>query len=235
MPEAMLQLANEGRIRGLGVSEVQAALRAHNPTAPVKDLQAVARIMSLVFDFVTDLPVAERREIAREKVQFRTALQEAAQSLGRMHIEDDGEVEHTRGAGLGEVIALEEGRARLDRYASHTPMEEWAGPVAGAGEIEKRLGIARSTLSSWVQQSAVVGLLRGQRKLAYPLDQFVDARPLGGLAELLRLAPDARSAWLWARQHHGALGGKTPIESLRAGQKEQVIAAAERDFVRELG
>ena len=220
-----LYAVQEDRIRGLDQMEVQTALRAQNPRMAVEDIDELAKILSLVFEVVTELPKAGREEIARDQSKLRAALGEA---LGR--IEEAEQVESTRGSGLGEVLDIEEGRKRLNRYAVPTKLEDWAGQVAGAGRIEKLLDIKRSTLSSWYQQGAVVGLLRGQRKLAYPLDQFVDARPLEGLGELLKLAPDARSAWLWARQPHGALDGRTPLELLRQGCKTQVIAVAEQDF-----
>ena len=76
----------------------------------------------------------------------------------------------------------------------------------------------------------MVGLLRGERKLAYPLEQFVDARPLEGIADVLRMAPDARSAWLWLRQPHGAVNDRAPIEALKSGERDSVVTAAERDF-----
>lgn len=109
-------------------------------------------------------------------------------------------------------------------------MESWAGPVAGAGEIEKSMGIPRSTLSHWQKRGAVIGLLRGERKLAYPLEQFVDARPLEGIADVLGTTPDARSAWLWLRQPHDALQGKTPLAMLQGGERKLVAKVAERDF-----
>jgi uncharacterized protein (DUF2384 family) len=77
----------------------------------------------------------------------------------------------------------------------------------------------------------VIGLLRGERKLAYPLEQFVDARPLEGLADVLKVAPDARSAWLWLRQPHGALQHRSPLDVLKDGGREAVVRVAERDFV----
>ena len=233
MAEVALKAARDTRIRGLDEGAVQQVLRAHNPHTPVGELRTLARIVSIMVDVVSDLPKTERTELAREREPLRAVLQEATQSLGRAQVGADGDVEHSRGAGLGELVSLDEGKARLDRYAVAKPIEEWAGPVAGAGEIETRLGIKRTTLNTWYRQNAVVGLLRGQRKLAYPLDQFIDARPLEGLRDVLPLAPDARSAWLWMRQPHGSLDGQTPLAWLREGKRDQVVEAARRDFVRE--
>jgi hypothetical protein len=222
-------------IRGLNIGEVQAVLRQHNPKTRASDLRVVAKIVACVADFVANLSNAERRELARGSNQLTAALEQAAHhgksgSGEREHVEPAGRIERSRGAGLGERISLKDGRSRLERYANSGPIERWAGPVAGAGEIEQQLGIPRSTLNSWQKRGAVVGLLRGERKLAYPLEQFVDARPLEGIAEVLRLAPDARGGWLWLRQPNPALGRKTPLACLRAGRKASVLEAAEADL-----
>lgn len=224
-----------GLIRGLDIGEVQTALRRHNPNTPATDLRAMAKIVTLVVDFVADMPKVELRELARESDQFRVALEEAAQhskvpSDDRAHVAATGRTIRSRGAGLGEQLSVEEGHARLMDYAKPVSIESWAGPVAGAGEIELQLGIPRSTLNSWQQRGAVVGLLRGERKFAYPLEQFIDARPLEGIADILRLAPDPRGAWLWLRQPNATLGQKSPLACLRAGRKAAVLEAAASDL-----
>ena len=222
-----MSLVRKDRIRGPDQVAVQTALRAQNPQVGAEEIEELAKMLLLMFEVVTELPKAERAEIARDHSQLRAAFGEA---LGRISIEEPNDVTTMRGSGLGKVLDIEDGRKRLARYATPTKLEDWAGEVAGASRIEDLFGIKRSTLGSWYQQGAIVGLLRGQRKLAYPVDQFVDARPLEGLDQVLTLAPDVRSAWLWARQPHGALDGRTPLELLRAGGKVQVIAVAKQDF-----
>ncbi|WP_079732135.1 antitoxin Xre/MbcA/ParS toxin-binding domain-containing protein [Novosphingobium mathurense] len=217
----------------MSAGDVRAALKSSNPKARSSDLNMMAEILSFVSGVIAELPKAEQSELAREKDEVRRILIEAVHSgrpETRVPLKPTGRVERRRGAGLGGIIPLEEGKARLDRYASARPLESWAGPVAGAGEVEDNLGIPRSTLSSWQQKGMVVGLLRGTRKLAYPLDQFVDARPLEGIADILRLAPEARSAWLWLRQPHGALNNRAPLDALKAGDRQEVVIVAERDF-----
>ena len=230
---ALTQLS--GQIRGLDVGEVQTTLRRLNPKAPAIDLRAMAKIVAVVVDFVADMPKVELRELARESDQFRAALEEAAhqgkaQTTTREHIAATGRTVLSRGVGLGEQIPIDEGQTRLANYAKPVSIESWAGPVAGAGEIELQLGIPRSTLNSWHQRGAVIGLLRGERKFAYPLDQFVDARPLEGIADILRLSPDPRGAWLWLCQPNATLGQKSPLACLRAGRKAAVLEAAASDL-----
>jgi Protein of unknown function (DUF2384) len=222
-------------LKRLSEGDARAALEKQFPDATPSDVRSLAQVIVTVWDVVGGLPEAERREIAQGKDQLGAALLQAWRGRratpGRRQIKDAGSVEHSRGTGLGERISVTDGRERLDRYAKTRPLESWAGPTAGAGEIEHALGIPRSTLSSWQQKGAVIGLLRGERKLAYPLEQFVDARPLKGLADVLKVTPDARSAWLWLRQPHGALQDRLPLDVLKDGGKDAVVRVAERDFV----
>jgi hypothetical protein len=222
-------------LKHLSEGDVRAALQKQIPGAAPSDVRSLAQVVVIVWDLVGGLPDAERREIVQGKGRLRAALLQVwparRKTPARKPIEDAGKVEYSRGTGLGERISVVDGRERLDRYATARPLESWAGPTAGAGEIERALGIPRSTLSSWQQKGSVIGLLRGERKLAYPLEQFVDARPLEGLADVLKVAPDARSAWLWLRQPHPALQHRLPLDVLKDGKKEAVVRVAERDFV----
>lgn len=217
----------------LDIDEAQAALRVRNPSAPIAELKTMAQFVSIAVDVMSGFPGGRLRKLAREH-KLRAALEQVALQLMPAETSEGGKIERTRGSGLGEVLTLTEGRTRLNAYATPKPIEEWAGPVGGAGDIETQFGVKRSTLNTWYKQGAVIGLLRGQRKLAYPHEQFIDGRPLQGLADVLAVAPDARSAWLWLRQPHGALGGKTPLMLLHASKTNQVIAIARRDFDREI-
>lgn len=193
--------------------------------------------MTTFTDVVAELAADQREKIPTSKAVLRTMLLKAArlrvepEQGGSQNHGAEPSVEHHRGTGLGELLSLEEGRERLARYVQTRPLETWAGPVAGPSEIEKQLHVARSTLNEWHRRGVVIGLLRGERKHVYPLDQFVDARPMQGIAEVAKIAPDERAAWLWLRQPHGRFDMRPPLDLLKAGQRDEVIQAAERDFV----
>lgn len=215
------------------VDELQAVLRGRNPRAPAAEIKTMARIVSIAVDVMSGFPAVSLRGVAREH-KLRAALEQVALQFMRAETTQDETVEQSRGSGLGEVLSLSEGRARLADYTAAKPIEDWAGPVGGAGDIEAQFGVKRTTLNDWYKQGAVIGLLRGQRKLAYPLEQFIDGRPLQGIADVLGVAPDARSAWLWLRQPHGALDGRTPLAALHMAKQDQVSVIARRDFDREI-
>ncbi len=137
-------------------------------------------------------------------------------------------VESSAGRGLGARIGRDEGGRRLAAYAAPLGLEDWAGPVAGPVELELRLGIARSTLQDWRRSGAVIGLLKGSRKHVFPLAQFVDGRPVRGLADLIAIARDARTAWLWLVEPRER--GASPLEDLSRGRIDEVLQAARDDF-----
>lgn len=112
------------------------------------------------------------------------------------------------------------------RQAEPLRIEEWAGPVAGATHLEKRLGIPRSTLHWWQRHNDVIALRRGARKHVFPLAQFIDGRPIPGIRQVLSSLSNPRSAWLWLIRSSPLLDNRIPIEMLRQDLIAEVTAAA---------
>jgi hypothetical protein len=218
-------------------AEIRAMFAHRNPHMPARALTPLARLVANFADVVAGLAVDQREKIPMSKTVLRTMLLRAARPRTKLSADEprnaavEPAVERHRGTGLGDLLSLDVGRRRLAQYVQTRPVESWAGPVAGPGEIEKQLHVARSTLNEWHRRGAVIGLLRGERKHVYPLDQFVDARPLQGVGDVARIAPDERAAWLWLRQPHGRFDMRPPLDLLKSGQRDAVIQAAERDFV----
>lgn len=234
MPGAARGPVSEPKLRSLSEDEVRAALQLANPDAPVEDVQTMAKIIAVVSDLLTELPHARRRKLLAGKGELREVLIHATRDVRRSAKRSHGEFNNGEAIiapGPGRRI-IEQGRAHRARSAVAKSFESWAGPVAGVGQIEFELGIPRSTLSRWHQRRVIIGLLRGERKLTYPLEQFVDGRPIPGISEVLMAASDARSAWLWLRKEHAELDGRTPLETLKTtGGRQRVAEVASRDFV----
>jgi len=218
-------------------AEIRAIFAHRNPQMPARALTPLAKLVANFADVVAGLAVDQREKIPTSKTLLRNMLLRAARRGTEPRADEPQNaavelaVEHHKGTGLGDLLSLDVGRERLAQYVQTRPLERWAGPVAGPGEIEKQLHVARSTLNEWHRRGAVIGLLRGERKHVYPLEQFVDARPMQGVGEVAKIAPDERAAWLWLRQPHGRFGMRPPLDVLKAGQRDAVIQAAERDFV----
>lgn len=218
-------------------AEIRAIFAHRNPQMPARLLTPLVKLVANFADVVAGLAVDEREKIPTSKAVLRTMLLKAAGPRTEASTDEpqnvavEPAVERHTGTGLGDLLSLDVGRERLAQYVQTRPVESWAGPVAGPGEVEKRLHVARSTLNEWHRRGAVIGLLRGERKHVYPLEQFVDARPLQGVGDVAKIAPDERAAWLWLRQPHGRFAMRPPLDLLKAGQRDVVIQAAERDFV----
>src|SRR3546814_10828510 len=86
--------------------------------------------------------------------------------------------------------------------------------------------MARSTLHDWQKRGQVVALLAGARKHAFPLEQFVDGRPMEGIADVLEVVGNPRRAWSWMVERSPLLAGKRPIDLLKQDRRDEVVEAA---------
>ena len=120
------------------------------------------------------------------------------------------------------------GNPHTDLEASSHGPQQWAGDVAGPTELERRLGIARSTLHRWQKLNEVIAFRTGGRKFVFPIAQFVDGRPVGGIKEVVSLFDDPRLAWRWLVKPNAELSGRKPVHLLKVDRFEDVINAANK-------
>jgi hypothetical protein len=205
-----------------------------NPKSSHSDLIEVGELVAEFSDAATKLSPAARKRLLAHKARFRelivkiVAESEAVTKPLKLVAKSAAETSH--GKGLGKVLSAEEGQARIAAYATPTKIEDWAGPLAGPTELERDFGVARSTLHTWQKQGAIIGLLVGVRKHAFPTEQFVDGRPLTGLGAIVEAIGDQRAAWLWLREPNPGLAGLTPLERLKAGAADKVVEVALSNF-----
>ncbi len=240
MTNVNVRHSDEAPIKSLATSDVVEAIAKRNPKTPRHKIKLVGRVAAALSDVAVQMTSAEQVVLLDNKERLGQLIIDAvhkamgkfepkASDVVRAHIEPSRK-EDSVGAGLGRRIDIEEGRKRVDAYARALPIEEWAGPVLGPGDIEAVLRIPRSTLNAWHHRGAVIGLLKGERKHVYPAEQFIDGRPVQGMTRLTKVIADDRTAWLWLRQPHGLFDDETPLDQLKAGHVDEVIEAAERDF-----
>lgn len=216
-------------------AEVMKVLARHNPGASKSALTAAKAVITIVSEVASKLSEKKRHSIVSREREL-TRVVEAV--IAGLEIETPTElapvqivkpVEVSKGEGVPALIDVGEGRRRLDAIAVGARLEDWAGPVGGPREIEEKFGTKRSTLHDWQKRGAVIGLLKGERKHVFPLAQFVDGRPIEGMAEITRIIKNPRAAWQWLILPKPSIGG-APIDSLKKGQVDEVVAAAQRDF-----
>lgn len=224
-----------GGMKPTAVADLLRVLARHNPGLSQVALAVTGKVVAAVTAAAARLPIEQQHQIAADDEQFAKAAaamvaKMAARQPDRLaEVLIEKPVEASRGAGLGELLNIEEGRRRLADAAIPARLEDWAGPVAGPGEIEKLFGTKRSTLHDWHKRGAVIGLLKGERKHVFPLAQFVDGRPVEGMPQVTKIIRNPRAAWLWLIQSKPSVGGM-PLEMLKRGHLDEVLAAAERDF-----
>ena len=218
-------------LRQLVISEVSEALTRQSGVA--KSMAAnTAQIAAAVVDAIVTLPPAQQKRLKGKSADVAEAIAALARNdtpAERIIIPEPAEVEPRKGTGFGELIDIEEGRRRLSAYTTKGPLEEWAGPIAGSSALDD-IGIARSTLHDWQKRGQVVALLVGARKHAFPLEQFVDGRPVEGIADVIKVVGNSRRAWLWLVQQSPLLGNKRPIDLLKQDRKGEVVEAARTVF-----
>lgn len=218
-------------VRRLVASEVSEAL-TRQPGLAKSVAANTAQIVAAVAAAVVGLSPTQQKRLKSKRADVADMIAALARDdapAERITIPEPVKVEPRRGTGLGELIDIEEGRRRLSAYATKVPLEEWAGPVAGSSALHDR-GIARSTLHDWQKRGQVVALLVGARKHAFPLEQFVDGRPIEGIADVLKVVGNARRAWLWLVQQSPLLGNQRPIDLLKQDRKDEVVGAARNVF-----
>lgn len=226
------------------IVDVKEALTKRNPRAPAAAIESAARLVVVVVaEALMKLPKERQRALLENPSQTSAAFTQFITQLDRQLTADakpvaegSGRVrlqpirrEQAKGAGLGARVSRDAGRRRLADYAEALTLEGWAGPVAGPNDLEQKYGIRRSTLQDWRRSGAVIGLLKGVRKHVFPIGQFVDGRPVKGLAEIQEIVGDPRTAWLWLVEP-ATTEDRTPLARLRRGEVDDVLEAARDDF-----
>lgn len=218
-------------VRRLVASEVGEVL-TRQPGLAKTAAANTAQIVAAVAAAVVALPAAQQKRLKSKSADVADMIAAFARDdapTERIEIPEPAEVEPKKGTGFGELLTIEEGRRRLSAYATKVPLEEWAGSVAGSSALHER-GIARSTLHDWQKRGQVVALLAGARKHAFPLEQFVDGRPVEGIADVLKVVGNSRRAWSWMVEQSPLLGNKRPIDLLKQDRKDEVVEAARTVF-----
>lgn len=129
--------------------------------------------------------------------------------------------------------ASEDTRRQIDRLLEQDADDRaWAqevGPVYRQHDVARLLGKSKQAVS------ADPGLLRLELRsgqLGYPLFQFDGRRLLPGIRQVVGvLAPAVASTWTiasWLTSPQPVFDGASALERLRAGEVDQVVAAARR-------
>ena len=139
-----------------------------------------------------------------------------------------GKVQVFHGSGLGPLISLEEGMARLDEISVDDDSTDWAASeLLGTDDMAATLGIPAATLECWRAGAKAIAFRNEANEFVYPARQFEQARPIEGLDRVAGFFRSPEETWEWLVTPNLYTDSAAPIERLRAGHIEEVVRAAE--------
>ena len=118
--------------------------------------------------------------------------------------------------------------AKLRGVEAQQKLLQAGGGVLSAEETAQLLGISRQAVDKRRKQGQLIGLVQGRRGYAYPAWQFEDGRTIEDLEQVLKTL-DGNDPWMqmaFFLNGNDRLGGKSPLEVLRAGDASRVLSAA---------
>lgn len=192
------------------------SLKAQDPTARPGAVRVISELLAVIGSQLLVQPQAGQRALMTLKDDIADFGTEVAVQLMALAAKDvSARIRKTS------VVVPQDNSLQL--------ADDWAGPVAGPTLIERHFGIPRSTLYRWQRRNEVVALsTRTSRKPVFPLRQFIDGRPVDGLAAVIELVGDHRTAWQWLIAASDEFGGKAPLDALSEGRVGDVLEIAPR-------
>jgi biotin operon repressor len=118
--------------------------------------------------------------------------------------------------------------AKLRGVEAQQKLLQAGGGVLSAEETAELLGISRQAVDKRRKQGQLIGLVQGRRGYAYPAWQFEDGRTIEDLEQVLKTL-QGHDPWMqmaFFLNGNERLGGRSPLEVLRAGDSSRVLAAA---------
>lgn len=234
-PNLQIDSRAQGRIADRVTSKVTDALKG-DKAFESGSLALSAHIAGAAAAAVLDIPAEARKELTRRQADLMRGVRRLVETFsedarhGKIKVPLPKTVEPSKGEGLGPLVSADDGSRLLEEVSIARKIEDWAGPIAGASELSRDYGIARSTLHRWQQSDEVIGLLKGTKKHVFPVEQFIDGRPARGIAAVIELAGGHRATWLWLRQKNSVLGGRRPIDLLKQDRVDDVVDVARSYF-----
>jgi len=212
----------------LGLQPAEILFVGDTPSADIEGPHAIG--MSAMH--ISDFEVYSRREIHRigEHSKDIAAIQAAEYGVGPLDPSrrNAGKVHVIQGSGLGPLISLEEGKARLDEISVDDDSTDWAASeLLEADGMAARLGVPVATLDDWRAGAKAIAFRNEANEFVYPARQFDRSRPIDGLDRVVGYFPSPEEAWEWLVTLNLYTGSTAPIDRLRLGLIEEVVRAAE--------
>lgn len=172
---------------------------------------------------VSRLDDRARQALLNEPDVLYTVLDATAKRLGEARRSTP---ERLGSRGGDETLSPADARAWVEARTIARPFDD---ELVGTGDVATLLGLgSRQAVHGRRARGALVGFVNGRRDVLFPRTQFDErGRVVPGIAEVLSVFDgEAYEAWSWLNAPSAALDGDRPLERLRRGETEAVVAAA---------
>ena len=179
-------------------------------------------VTEMVINIVNQLPARVLARLVRRPEALKSAIQQAASSVARADREEA--VEHLGGLRRQDTVSHADAAQRLDALTAPVRAER----LLTSEEISRVLGVkSRQTVLNWQANGKLLGWQGAKRGLLFPAAQLDAAnRPIPDLAAIRPHFPNDEALWDWLNIPMDELYGRTPMNTLRAGDVEAVEALA---------
>lgn len=192
------------------------------PQPPPNDLDQFMRVVRKAAEQLT--PHAIHQLVGHPNV-VHSALAVAA---GTLKVQQDDEPPEM--LGKSKPAARVSRRAAKRRLAVHT-QNSIEDELLNADDFASRAHLkTRQSVHDWLKKGRIIGWSGAKRGVVFPSTQLDKlGQPPPDLNQVLPFFADHHSAWVWLTTPQPSLDGQIPLALLRAGDSEQVVAAARGD------
>jgi hypothetical protein len=105
------------------------------------------------------------------------------------------------------------------------------GELLHTDKLTQRFGMSTQQLNNWRRNGQVICFGLSRRKRRYPVEQFMlNGTVIPGIECLRPIICSDGEMMLFLRNRCPSLSGKRPIDLLKRGQIDEVLAAATRQY-----
>jgi hypothetical protein len=134
-------------------------------------------------------------------------------------------------SGLGALVSLEDGKARLDEIFVDDISTDWAASeLLSANAVAERLQLSPATLAVWRTANKVIAFCSDAGEPIYLVRQFEGSDPIEGLDRVVPFFPSLDEVWEWLVTPCRYTNDEAPIDRLRSRHVNEEVKAAEGEF-----
>jgi excisionase family DNA binding protein len=178
---------------------------------------------------------SQTKERVKKPLTVRPALSRAAVQFVETHPNEVTAIVANALEAAAEEASLIPAKERslpeeLRRLVVSRESDSGEGRVLSISEAAELLEVTRVTVYAWIESKRLLAWRATRRGVLIPAEQIVGAgEVVPGIAQVLEVIPDQQAAWDFLSEESAFVDAETsmrPIEALRKGKVEAVVAAA---------